>query len=571
MVATLIRLRWRLTINALSRNVWAIVGTVIGTLYGVGLLAVLVTGAIALGVTSPDLIAPALGAAGALTVLAWTLIPLLFTGVDSTLDPRAMAAWVAPSPRLSRGMAVAAACGVTGVLTGLGTLLPPLVWALSGQPGAALLALVLAPVLLATCVLLSRVVVIGAGLSQSRRGRDLVGVISMFLILLVSMLPSALSSVELGDAGALQAAARTAATVASLTPFGWAAAAPGYLARGDVLSAVLLALGSVLFVLVLVPAWDRVVTRVMTGPARSSSRSQAYEATGRRGAGAGARPLVWHERLSRLMPSPAAAVAARALRYWRTDPRYLAQGAALVLVPTVSSIALASGARASAGPEGAQVALGQMLRWGETHPAVFGGVVFAALMCGWALHDDIAFDSTALWQHVSAGTRGRDDRLGRVVGAVLWQLPLIVLVGLVAAGACGRWEMLPAVLGTSLAVLGCAYAWSSVMSVLLPYETIAPGESPMKSRTSGTVFVASLLQFLGVFVVAFLCSPVIGAFAATAVSEQWLWGWALFAGGLLWGLAATWTGVLVGGRYLDQRGARLLATIRSWPGHEETR
>ena len=79
MVATLIRLRWRLTINALSRNVWAIVGTVIGSLYGVGLLAVLVTGAIALGVTSPDLIAPALGAAGALTVLAWTLVPLLFT------------------------------------------------------------------------------------------------------------------------------------------------------------------------------------------------------------------------------------------------------------------------------------------------------------------------------------------------------------------------------------------------------------------------------------------------------------------------------------------------------------
>ena len=172
---------------------------------------------------------------------------------------------------------------------------------------------------------------------------------------------------------------------------------------------------------------------------------------------------------------------------------------------------------------------------------------------------------------MSAGTRGRDDRLGRVVGAVLWQLPLIVLVGLVAAGACGRWEMLPAVLGTSLAVLGCAYAWSSVMSVLLPYETIAPGESPMKSRTSGTVFVASLLQFLGVFVVAFLCSPVIGAFAATAVSEQWLWGWALLAGGLLWGMAATWTGVVVGGRHLDQRGARLLATIRSWPGHEETR
>ena len=67
------------------------------------------------------------------------------------------------------------------------------------------------------------------------------------------------------------------------------------------------------------------------------------------------------------------------------------------------------------------------------------------------------------------------------------------------------------------------------------------------------------------------CSPVIGAFAATAASGQWLWGWAVLAGGLLWGLVATWAGVVAGGRYLDQRGARLLSTIRSWPGHEETR
>ena len=36
MVETLIKLKWRLTLNALSRNVWAIVGTVIGALYELG-------------------------------------------------------------------------------------------------------------------------------------------------------------------------------------------------------------------------------------------------------------------------------------------------------------------------------------------------------------------------------------------------------------------------------------------------------------------------------------------------------------------------------------------------------
>ena len=39
MVATLVKLKWRLTLNALTKNVWAIIGTVFGALYGLGALA----------------------------------------------------------------------------------------------------------------------------------------------------------------------------------------------------------------------------------------------------------------------------------------------------------------------------------------------------------------------------------------------------------------------------------------------------------------------------------------------------------------------------------------------------
>ena len=69
----------------------------------------------------------------------------MLTGVDSTLDPRAMAAWTAPSRPLAIGLVVAAATGVPGVITGAGLLLPVLVWAVAGQWGAALLALSLSP------------------------------------------------------------------------------------------------------------------------------------------------------------------------------------------------------------------------------------------------------------------------------------------------------------------------------------------------------------------------------------------------------------------------------------------
>ncbi len=125
MAAALIALRWRLTLNALRTNPWAFVGTVIGLLHGVGLLYGAGIGAIALGrLASPAQTAAVLGGLGALIVAGWTVVPLLLTGVDSTLDPRAIAAWTAPSPALARGLLAAAACGIPGVLTAVVLLLP---------------------------------------------------------------------------------------------------------------------------------------------------------------------------------------------------------------------------------------------------------------------------------------------------------------------------------------------------------------------------------------------------------------------------------------------------------------
>ena len=56
---------------------------------------------------------------------------------------------------------------------------------------------------------------------------------------------------------------------------------------------------------------------------------------------------------------------------------------------------------------------------GEAPAALLGVPPWIALMSGWVLHDDLAYDSTALWMHLSAGVRGRDDRLGRMLAAAL--------------------------------------------------------------------------------------------------------------------------------------------------------
>ncbi len=571
MVATLVRLRWRLTLNSLRVNVWALIGTIVGALYGLGLLLALVAGAIGLGGLGADAAAPVLAAAGALTVLGWALVPLMLTGVDSTLDPRAMAAWTAPSRPLAIGLAVAAATGVPGVITGAGLLLPVLVWAVAGQWGAALLSLALAPAALATCVLLSRVVVIGAGVSTSRRGRDRAGVIAVLAILLVSLAPALLNLGTRLDSGVDLEGLRTAARVAGLTPFGWALAAPGHLARGEAAAAIGLSAAALALPAALAPVWERVVGRVMTGPARSDARSRAYDGAAQEGgAQAGAagvsRVLPWHRRLEGIMPSPAAAVAARCLRYWRADPRYLVQAISLVITPVLLAVMIALG-RTSIVDAGETASLAP----GRAPAVLLAAPVLTALLSGWGLHNDLAFDSTALWTQVSASVRGRDDRLGRIVAAALWQTPVIAVLALGGGAWTGLWRALPAVGGLSAALYGCALAWSSLTGVLLPYEVNAPGDSPMKSRTSGTALIAVLVQMVGMGVIGLAAAPVIAGFAVMALAGAWGWGWPFLAAGVLWGAGATWAGIAVGGRLLDSRGVRILTAIRSWPGHEEAR
>ena len=572
MVATLVKLKWRLTLNALTKNVWAIVGTAIGALYGIGALVMVLTGAVGLGLkVAPDVIMLVLGALGALLVAGWAVVPLLVTGVDSTLDPRAMAAWTAPSRGLALGLLAAGALGIPGCLTAAVCLIPVLTWLLAGQFAAALLALLCAPAALATCVLLSRIIVTAAGISSSRRGRETTAIIAFVFFLVVTQAPNLIPRI-LGDdpTGFLQQL-RTLAKVMGLSPFGWAFAAPGLMATGSVPAALALAVGAWMLPVILLPLWQRVVGKVMTSPGTSHTRTRAYAADG---AGSDVQHqglpdvLPWARRLGAALPAPAAAVAARSLRYWRTDPRYLVQFLSALLLPVVIVLGPAlNSSRFSAGVNGQPVDTSFALGHAPA-PLLFMAPALAVFM-GWAIHDDLGLDSTALWSHISAGIRGAHDRLGRVVGAAVWQVPALVVINLLMVAWTGRWEALPAVTGACLALYGCALAWSCLASVLLPYETLAPGDSPMRSRTSGTAFLAALIQMAAILLLLAVCSPVLGVAVYGVVQGAPVWGWVALVAGVVWCGLLLWGGVVFGGRVLDRRGPQVLATIRTWPGHSQ--
>ena len=572
MVATLVKLKWRLTLNALTKNVWAIIGTVFGALYGLGALVMVLAGAVGLGLkAAPDVIGLVLGALGALLVAGWAVVPLLVTGVDSALDPRAMAAWAAPSRGLALGLLAAGALGIPGCITAAVCLIPVLTWLLAGELAAALLALLCAPAALAACVLLSRIIVTAAGISSSRRGRETTAIIAFVFFLVVTQAPNLIPRI-LGDdpTGFLQQL-RTLAKVMGLSPFGWAFAAPGLMATGSVLQALALAVGAWMLPVILLPLWQRVVGKVMTSPGTSHTRTRAYAADG---AGSDVQHqglpdvLPWARRLGAALPAPAAAVAARSLRYWRTDPRYLVQFLSALLLPVVIVLGPAlNSSRFSGSVNGRPVDISFALGHAPA-PLLFMAPALAVFM-GWAIHDDLGLDSTALWSHISAGIRGAHDRLGRVVGAAVWQVPALVVIDLLMVAWTGRWEALPAVTGACLALYGCALAWSCLASVLLPYETLAPGDSPMRSRTSGTAFLAALIQMAAILLLLAVCSPVLGVAVYGVVQGAPVWGWVALVAGVVWCGLLLWGGVVFGGRVLDRRGPQVLATIRTWPGHSQ--
>lgn len=572
MVATLVKLKWRLTLNALTKNVWAIIGTVFGALYGLGALGLMLAGAVGLGLKAdPDVIMLVLGSLGALLVVGWAVVPLLVTGVDSTLDPRAIAAWAAPSRRLALGLLAAGALGIPGCITAAVCLIPVLTWLLAGQLPAALLALLCAPAALATCVLLSRIIVTSAGISSSRRGRETTAIIAFVAFLVFTQLPNLIPRI-LGDdpTGFLQQL-RTLAKVMGLIPFGWAFAAPGLMATGSVLSALVLAIGAWILPMILLPLWQRVVNKAMTSPGSSHTRTRAYAADG---AGSDIQHrglpdvLPWARRLGAALPASAAAVAARSLRYWRTDPRYLVQFLSVLLLPVVLVLGPAlNSSRFVVYVNGQRVENSFAL--GHAPAALLFMAPALAVFMGWAIHDDLGLDSTALWSHISAGIRGAHDRLGRVVGAAVWQVPALLVVDLLMVAWTGRWEALPAVTGACLALYGCALAWSCLASVLLPYETLAPGDSPMRSRTSGTAFLAALIQMVAILLLLAVCSPVLGVAVYGVVQAAPLWEWVALVAGIVWCSLLLWGGVVFGGRMLDRRGPQVLATIRTWPGHAQ--
>ena len=522
MVAHLVRLKLDLLRNGFRRSAAALVGMVLGLLYGGGI----VIGVLALLVTlrlegDAELTRTIVTIGGAGLVAGWGLLPVVLFGVDPTLDPTRFATFAVRERTLAVGLLIGALIGLPGV----GTVLVVLgsVFASTRSPVATVVALVGGALGLLTCLLISRVVSgAAAAVLASRRGRDIAGVGGLLFVLAVVPL---LAFVD--DGGLSRERLVAMGDVLAWTPLGWAWAASGDVMLGHWGAAGIRLVLAAVLALVLFVGWERLLVSILRNP------------RGAVGNGGGARSGLGL--FAALPGTPMGAIAARAGTYWVRDPRFNFPAVMTILLPAGLLFPGLSG-------DGSDVVLAVM-------PLV------SAYLIGWGQHNDVGYDSTAFWMHVTSGVDGVADRVGRLFPSAV--LALVCVPGYAVLGPLvgGSWALVPASLGAGTAVLLNGFAVASITSAVKQYAVPGPGESPFTSRPGSAGVTFAVQTVCGGAVVA-LSVPALVLFVVALLGHAWA-AWVALAVGPVLGVVAFVLGVRLGAGLFRTRQADLLQDLVS--------
>jgi ABC-2 type transport system permease protein len=519
--AYVLRLRVALLVGALRGGASHVTRVVVG----LTLLAMAVAAAcwalLTLRETTPTTALTVTVLAGSAVTLGFALAPLM-GGATDPLDPRRFTLLGLPARSLALLLVVAGlisvpVAAIIVLAVGFGA-----VWARFDIPALPVTVSVVLGIL--TCVLLARVcMALAAMFLSGRRSRELSGLFVLAVVVVVVPVGVFLSSLEWN--GAVPTQLVEAVQALALTPLGAAWAVPGLLGTDPDAAtlSLVVAAGTVIF---LGAVWMLLVHRVLTTTERPS--------VVRERAGLG-----WFA----VAPgTPGGAVSARSLLYWSRDRRYIVN---ILIIPVAAAVTMVP-------------LLVAGVPW---ELVVLVPVPFAALFLGWLPHNDLAYDSTAVWMHIASGVRGFSDRIGRLVPVLLIGMPLLAVAIPVAISLHGRWALLPALTGVCVALFFGGLGLSSVSSAVAPYAVSRPGESPFQQpqRTTSSGAIAQAL--------------VLGGAALTAVPALWFSWRALTvditeADSALWaGVAAGGTvflvGLVVGSVAFERRGGRLMEFAES--------
>jgi ABC-2 type transport system permease protein len=516
-----VRLKLRITGNSLRGRPARIVMFVLG-LISAGLFAILGHFVFALPglLDRPDAGEILFPFGGAVLILGWVFLPLLFFGVDNTLDPAQFALLPLRRRTLIAGMATAALIGLPALATLAATLGMVTSAAQLGGLGAALAGLAGVVLGLLFCVVLSRAVISAfATALRSRRARDLATI-------MLAVVAASIGPLELTLLGVVNRAdwesVRVIARVTGWTPLGAPYTMGLDVAAGRAWAVPLKVLIVVAVVGGLLRWWGRTLEQAMVGAVGTGGR-------GRAGAADARGPV--DQLLFRWSPrSRFGALTAREIRYWWRETR---RRAALVTLGMAGVFLPLSTAFAGGGG-------------GATGLAFFVGAVAPI-----TLANQFGYEGSAYATNLATGVPGRLEVHSRAAAHALFTVPLLLLVAVVTGLVAGRPADIAAQLGTLLATYGTGLALVLPISVRAAYAL--PDTTGPFSLSSGGGF-SKALPGLAALVGALLAGVPVLVLTVT-------WPWLGLPAGLLYGTGAYLLGAHLAGRMLDRRMPELLTAV----------
>ncbi|MEV4494977.1 ABC transporter permease [Micromonospora arborensis] len=483
-------------------------------------------------------------AGGGLLVLAWLLLPLVFFGVDETLDPARFALLPLSRRTLVTGLFAAALISVPALAVLIASFGLVLTAGALGGWTAGLVAVVgvVGGVLL--CVATSRAVTSAfATMLRSRRVRDLAAV-------LLAVTAALLGPLQVFGLAALREAdwdrLAGVATVLGWTPLGAPWTAGIDVAQGRVWAAPVKLLITVASLGVLLAWWSRSLESAMVGAVSAGKAPVQRGATG--GAVAQLFPRIagWARR------DRFGTLVAREARYWWRDARRRANLITIavvgIFVPVMVNLG-GSGFASTAG-EGFTTGTG-----GSSPVLVTISMLFVGVLAAVTLVNQFGFDGSAYAANVVAGVPGRVELRARMTAFSLYVLPMLAIVAVVLSVLLGRPEWIGLTAGSLAATYGAGLAVNSFVSVLGAYSL--PETSNPFAMNSGAGMAKGLLTILSMVISAVVAVPMV--VAAALLGDAWLW--LALPVGIAYGLGTALLGAYLAGDVLDRRQPELLVTV----------
>ncbi|MET8229128.1 ABC transporter permease [Micromonospora sp. NPDC005298] len=481
-------------------------------------------------------------AGGGLLVLGWLLLPLVFFGVDETLDPARFALLPLSRRTLVTGLFAAALVSVpvlAVLVASLGLVLTA--WALGGW-SAGLVAVVGVAGGLLLCVAASRAVTSAfATMLRSRRVRDLAAV-------LLAVAAALLGPLQVFGLAALREADWTRltglATVIGWTPFGAPWTAGIDVAQGRVWAAPVKLLITVVAIGALLLWWSRSLESAMVGAA------SAGKAPVRRGATGAAVGQLFPRIAGWVRRDRFGALVAREARYWWRDARRRANLITIAVVGIFIPVMINLGGGGLASGEGLTTSAS------DTSPVLVTlSMLFVGVLASVTLANQFGFDGSAYAANVVAGVPGRVELRARMTAFSLYVLPMLAIVAVVLSVVLGRPGWIGLTIGSLIATYGAGLAVNSFVSVLGAYSL--PETSNPFAMNSGAGVAKGMLTLVAMFTSAVVAVPMV--VAAALLGDAWLW--LALPVGIAYGLGTALLGAYLAGDVLDRRQPELLATV----------